>query len=246
MRHVMCGLITTLALLGLGPASAAPACGASDKIVGAGDRYFLLAEGDSITFGAASTDGQGSYVPRSCVPKLSGIETVVTAVSGARLGSAADAPGANTLYGRMLMDNAILAAKKGKRLAILSVLIGRNDLVGYGGGADVYAANLATYIRRMRQAGWDRVIVGTLLPSEWDAFILPRDDLNTIITTPGWARTHGIDAIADFASAPDMGPEGTAANKDLYADGTHPTNAGYAAMAPAYDKALKEVIVRRR
>lgn len=246
MRHVMCGLIATLVLLAPGPVSAAPTCGASDKIAGAGDRYFLLAEGDSITFGAASTDGQGSYVPRSCVPKLSGIETVVTAVSGARLGSAADVPGANTLYGRMLKDNAILAAKKGKRIAVLSVLIGRNDLVGYRGGADAYAADLATYIGRMRQAGWDRVIVGTLLPTEWDAFVLPRDDLNTIITTPGWARSHGIDAIADFAGAPDIGPEGTAANKDLFADGIHPTNAGYGVMAPVYDQALKAVIAHRR
>ena len=243
MRYGIAALCAVAWLALLSPAAA---CDASDKISGAGAHYFMLAEGDSITFGQDSTDGKGSYVERSCVPKLSGIETINTAVSGAWLGWAGEKPGTNSLYGRMASDNAILAAKKGDRIAILTILIGRNDLTGYGGGPDTYADNLVKYIMKMRRAGWDRVIVGTLLPSAWDAFTPPRDDLNSILTYPGWARAHGIDAIADFASSPVMGPDPVAADKAFYADGIHPTNRGYALLAPIYDVALKAVIAHRR
>lgn len=224
------------------PASAAPCAGPAPKIRDAGKRFLVLAEGDSITFGQAASDGQGSYVQRACVLRDSAVETIVAAQSRAILGSPKDSPGANSLYGRMAADNAILAEKKGRRIAILTVLVGRNDLVGTWGGPEAYAANLAAYVAAMRRAGWNRVVVGTVLPSTWEPFDPQRDALNLILTAPGWARAHGIDAIADFALSPEMGGDGAAADKTYFADGIHPTNLGYATLAPIYGRALTQVM----
>ena len=105
--------------------------------------------------------------------------------------------------------------------------------------------NLAAYIAAMRRAGWDRVVVGTELPSTWAPFDPQRDALNAILTQPGWARAHGIDALADFALSPEMGVDGEAADTTYFADGIHPTNLGYATLAPIYGRALATVMARR-
>ena len=225
--------------------AAAAFCDGSPKLRDAGRRYLILAEGDSITFGQAASDGQGSYVQRACVLRGDAVETIVAAKSRAILGSPKDAPGANSLYGRMAADNAILARKKGKRIAILTVLVGRNDLVGTWGGPEAYATNLAAYVAAMRRAGWNRIVVGTVLPSTWEPFDPQRDTLNLILTAPGWAHAHGIDAIADFALSPEMGGDGQAADKTYFADGIHPTNLGYATLAPIYGRALTQVMAQR-
>lgn len=230
-------------LIGAGVPRAADDCQHS-RIAGLDRGYLLLAEGDSITFGQQSTDGQGSYVQRTCVLRANPIETIDMATSRATLGSRNDPPGRNSLYGRLASDAAILQTKKAGRVAILSVLIGRNDLVGYIGGPSAYAEDIARYIAEMRGAGIDKVIVGTLLPSTWDAFTAPRDALNAIITSPGWAKANGVDAVAHFAASPTMGDDDAAANKTLFADGIHPTNKGYAALAPIYGAAVRDVILQ--
>ena len=200
-------------------------------------RGFVLAEGDSITSGMGSTDGR-SYVQRACALTDEGIEVVDTAVAGATLGAPTDAHGANSLYGRLEDDAQLIGARRRGRPVTLTLLIGRNDLAGYEGGPAAYAENLARYIAQMRVAGADRVIVGTLLPSTFEPFVAPRAALNALLLAPGWAQAHGVDGIVDFAGSPIIGPDGAAAEKKLFGDGTHPTDRGYEVLAPIYAAAV--------
>ena len=219
------------------PVRAAPC----DGTPGVPARTFVLAEGDSITFGQGASDGR-SFVQRACALSANHIETVDTARSSAWLGAPGDGPRINSLYGRLEDDAQLLFGKKGGRLAVLTVLIGRNDLVGYGGGAAAYADNLARYIDEMRNAGVDRVVVATLLPSTWAPFTAVRGGLNAILREPGWAKAHGIDALADFAASPVMGPDAAARDKALYVDGTHPSDRGYELLAPIYGAAIEAAL----
>ena len=117
--------------------------------------------------------------------------------------------------------------------------------VGTWGGPEAYAGNLAAYLAAMRRAGWTRIVVGTELPSTWEPFDPERDTLNLILTAPGGAGAHGIDAIADFALSPEMGGDGQAADKTYFADGIHPTNLGYATLASIYGRALTQAMAKR-
>lgn len=223
---------------------ASPACAAScdgiPHLTGAA-HVFVLAEGDSITFGQGSSDGR-SYVQRACLLSANGIAVTDAATSRATLGSPGDGPAVNSLYGRLEDDARLLFEQRAGRTVLLTVLIGRNDLVGYGGGAAAYADDLARYVAAMRGAGADRVVVGTLLPSDWAAFVGPRAALNAILRQPGWAKAHGIDALADFAASPVMGPDAAAADRSLYVDGIHPTDRGYALLAPIYGAAVEAAL----
>lgn len=201
-------------------------------------RFLVLAEGDSITFGQGSTDGR-SFVQRACLLSANRIEVADTARSRSTLGSPGDGPAVNSLYGRLEDDARLLFGKRAGRKVVLTVLIGRNDLVGYGGGAAAYADDLARYAAAMRGAGVDRVVVGTLLPSDWPAFAGPRAALNAILRRPGWAAAHGIDALADFAASPVMGPDAAAADRALFVDGIHPADRGYQLLAPIYGAAVE-------
>lgn len=236
MRHVVSICLTLAAVILAAPLQAAP-CDGTPTLPEAA-RFFVLAEGDSITFGQGSSDGR-SYVQRSCLLSANRIAVTDAAKSRATLGAPSDGPSVNSLYGRLEDDARLLFDKRAGRAVVLTVLIGRNDLVGYGGGAAAYADDLARYIAVMRGAGADRVVVGTLLPSDWAAFVGPRAALNAILRKPGWAKAHGIDALADFAASPVMGPDAAAADKSLFADGIHPTDRGYALLAPIYGAAVE-------
>lgn len=236
MRHTISICLTLAALTLAAPLQAAP-CDNTRPLPEAA-RFFVLAEGDSITFGQGSSDGH-SYVQRTCLLSANRIAVTDAAKSRATLGSPSDGPSVNSLYGRLEDDARLLFDKRAGRAVVLTVLIGRNDLVGYGGGAAAYADDLARYIAVVRGAGADHVVVGTLLPSDWAAFVGPRAALNAILRKPGWAKAHGIDALADFAASPLMGPDAAAADKSLFADGIHPTDRGYALLAPIYGAAVE-------
>jgi hypothetical protein len=237
-----CAILISLSATAWGQAS----CPKQSAPITVNQKPFLLAEGDSITFGQASTDGKGSYVQRAKLVRTGAIEAYVAAKSQAVLGSENDLPGANSLYGRMKSDNGFLPTDKVGRLFIFSMLIGRNDLVGYYGGANAYSANVAAYVRKLRDAGWDRVVLGTLLPSDWAPFTAVRQGLNSIFDAPCWASFHDIDSVADFASSQLLGPDSAAASHEFFADGIHPNNQGYEAMAPIFDSAISSLISFRK
>lgn len=196
------------------------------------DRY-VLATGDSITYGTGSSDGLGSYANRAGA-NLTGTLGLVTAVAGSALGTPADSSSVNSLYGRKARDLSVIPTNKNGRTFILTILIGRNDLLGYSGGATQYAANVATYAAAMKAGGFDKVAICTVLPSTLAGFNTQRNLLNAIYTGAGWAAANNIDAIIDLASVSGMGADSDASNAANYGDGTHPTNAGYALLEPTF------------
>jgi hypothetical protein len=223
-------------------ANAATCAWPSQPPIGREASLFILAEGDSITFGNGATDGLGSYANRSPLSADPQVKIVVRARTSAILGSRNDLPPGNSLYGRMSEDNVYLSGKKTGQIFILSILIGRNDLVNYP-SIDDYLTNLSWYIDRMKQAGWDRVILGTLLPSAWPPFAAVRSKFNEVVRSDCWATMHGVDAIADFGQMPTLGADSAATNIDYFADGTHPTNKGYGLMEAVYTKAVNSLRV---
>ncbi len=237
MRHASTIGLAAALLCSATVAGAAP-CADTPRLPGAAAGFFVLAEGDSITFGQGSTNAR-SYVQRACLLAANGVAMADTAVSRATLGAPGDGPGVNSLYGRLEDDARLIFERRAGRKVVLTVLIGRNDLVGYGSaGAKAYADDLARYVGAMRGAGADLVVVATLLPSDWAPFTAVRGELNAILRRPGWARAHGIDALADFAASPIMGPDAAARDRTLYVDGIHPTDKGYEALAPIYGEAV--------
>lgn len=243
MRHASTiGFAVLVCLASVAPLRAKP-CADTPRLPGAAAHVLVLAEGDSITFGQGSTDGR-SYVPRACLFEANGAVAANTAVSRATLGAPGDGPGVNSLYGRLEDDAKLLFDRRGGREVVLTVLIGRNDMVGYRGGASAYADDLARYVAAMRAAGANRVVVGTLLPSDWAPFTALRGDFNAILRRPGWIAAHGIDALADFAASPVMGPDAAAKDTTLFVDGIHPTDKGYEILAPIYGAAVAAAMRR--
>jgi hypothetical protein len=203
--------------------------------------YFIMAEGDSITAGQGASDGLGSYVDRAANLIKADKTIVVRAKSQSVLGWPEANTPENSVFARMNDDNSIIPKDKQGRIYILSLLVGRNDLVGYGGGLNQYLAMLSDYASRMRSAGWDRIVLGTLLPSEWELFGPVRKDFNQRIVENCWYRHHGFDAIADFAAIGEMSGDQAATDKKYFVDGIHPTNYGYTLMSSVYADTINAI-----
>jgi hypothetical protein len=179
----------------------------------AADRVYAAA-GDSITNGF-------TY----CYPYLFGPNANPT-VYGANIGVSgwgladiiADAP--------VTVDPIVPPGHRAGRKFILSLLIGRNDLHFYSGGAAQYAADLGTYFAARKAAGWTHCVLCTVLPATASGFNTVRNAFNAIVTANGWAAANHVDEICNFAADATMGPDAAASNTTYYADGTHPTNAG--------------------
>jgi hypothetical protein len=178
------------------------------------DARILVAEGDSIT----AADGSWFYrYGANDNPKVVGANRATSGWSIADL----EADAANL--------DAIIPPTPGTRDFILTVLIGRNDLVGYPGGTSAWLAALASYLDDRRAAGWT-VVLCTLLPSTGVGFNTARGTANTELrlwttngsTVPGQHADH----IIDFAADATMGPDAAASDTGLYGDGTHPTATG--------------------
>ena len=125
---------------------------------------------------------------------------------------------------------------------IFSVLIGAGsselgtDYTGVlGNGLDGWLADLAAYCDDRRAAGWT-VILGTVISKTTPGFNAARNYVNPIMRT--WVGVH-VDAIADFAADPVMGPDAASSDTDLYSDGTHPTALGqshlFDVFSPVFD-----------
>ena len=208
--------------------------------IGHRSKISVLAEGDSITFGSGATDGLGSYVSRSSLSSDGKVQLINRSQNGATLGHSNDLLPVNSLYSRLESDNLLLHARQPGEIFIITILIGRNDLVTYGNVAD-YLSNIGDYINALKRAGWDRVVLGTLLPSSWAPFRALRTDWNTAVLSDCWASLHHVDAIASFGEMPEMGSDEAAASTKFYADGTHPNNNGYEAMAVVFARAINSL-----
>lgn len=196
-----------------------------------GNSKFLAAEGDSITFGTGGTNGgyANLFGPNSS-PTVNGR---VFAIAGSTLAN---------VVSRLTADAAMLPASKAGRLYIYSLLIGRNDLLGYPGGTAAYAAAVSAHMANVKAAGFDRTVLMTVLPSTVPGFNAERNALNAIYTGVGWSASNNVDVVCDTASDITMGPDAAASNVLLYGDGTHPTNLGYTTLETVYRPAINGIV----
>ncbi len=108
------------------------------------------------------------------------------------------------------------------------------------------AAGVATYCLARKAAGWDKIILCTLV-SRTDGIIANFDTTyaqpyNTIIRGGAWQVASGVDVICDFASNANLGATGAADNATYFVDKIHPTLAGYNIMTPLWTAALNTVV----
>jgi lysophospholipase L1-like esterase len=133
------------------------------------------------------------------------------------------------LENRLTSLTALIPPSKAGKKFVYSVLIGANDATTIIADPVAYGNRLASYLDDVRAAGFDEIIVGTVLPRvetlnvlvQWTAFNTARATLNAIIRT--WVGTHA-DAIMDFAADPVVGVDSACTNATYYADGLHPTS----------------------
>jgi hypothetical protein len=123
---------------------------------------------------------------------------------------------------------------------IISVCIGANDLLGYGGSTNTQIANnflstLFSYTDTLRSAGW-RVLLCTVLPKNDSTFNAVRAIANAGIRAA--IGTH-CDAVCDFDTDAQMGVDNSfTAYPANWIDGTHPNTAGHTRLAPIYTTAI--------
>lgn len=185
------------------------------------DRW-LCVEGDSISGNNGTTNLYGGLYGLNSDPPVNGH---VRATPGATL---------DILTARAADVDATIPTNKNGRLFILSIKIGTNNFGGSVSGAD-FAALVSTYCQARKAAGWDKVVLCTVLPIAGNALHeTQRTDYNAIIRAPGWAAANGVDAICDIGAEAIMGDVANATDTDYYSDGVHPTAAGQALMEVVY------------
>jgi hypothetical protein len=132
-----------------------------------------------------------------------------------------------------------------QRRYVYSVFPGSNDGCIDGTVAQ-FVADVVAFCAARKTAGWNKVIIGTVLPRT-DAggpmVDANRVAYNSTITASGWAAANGIDGIFDFASDSIMGNIANTTNATYYnSDQIHPTTAGHARLAPIWGATLSAVI----
>ena len=135
------------------------------------------------------------------------------------------------------------------RKYFLTCSIGSNDggISSYATPA-LYAAAVASWAAARKTAGWDAVAMSTLLPRGDGLMTEPnRAAYNNTLTGAGWAATHGIDYIIDFASDSIMGASSNLpvnGGSSLYysSDSIHPTSAGQARLVPIFSAVMASVL----
>jgi lysophospholipase L1-like esterase len=182
----------------------------------------LFAMGDSITDGSYGTFADPGYVyvaARNASPAIRGGNLGIGGKTVATTDTDFDAT-----YGPMI---SAAVATSGRDI-ICSLALGTNDLGIYPGGVSAWLTAFAALCDKVRATG-AKLIVGTLQANIDSTFNSRRATANATIRT--WVGTHA-DAIMDFGSDSIMGADATASNGTYFQDGTHPTGAGHALLAP--------------
>lgn len=162
----------------------------------------------------------------------------MVAQSGSYLNASIGTP---NLPSRVVGLDAIIPSNRNGRIFTLSVQISNDLLPSANRTPEQFMADLIDYLSARRAAGWDRIILATILPrrnSNYASFNTKRDIINPIIRT--WVGLH-CDAIADFAGNPTMGPQAAADDVSLYYDGVHPTLAGQTIMTEIFRDAYNSL-----
>jgi lysophospholipase L1-like esterase len=199
---------------------------AANSGISIGGSRYLYCEGDSLTNGTGGSNSQG-YAQLFGPNSSPGVNGSVGAISG---GTLAD------VVSRAAATDAILPTNKRGKVFVHSLLIGANDI--YNITPATYAATISSYMAARKAAGWDKTVLGTILPRGTANHNTNRNAFNAIVTAGGWAAANNVDAIADFAAQATMGPDAAYLNATYYGDGVHPTAAGYALLEPVFRSAV--------
>lgn len=132
------------------------------------------------------------------------------------------------------------------RKYIFSVWIGHNVS---DSNPTTFTASLGTYLLARRSAGFNKIIVGTLISrgdnilTNESIFETYRQGVNTILRAASWQSTYQVDAIFDIGAEPTIGAAGACDNLSLYnSDKIHPLDASYAPyITPLYLAAVNAV-----
>ena len=188
----------------------------------------LVFEGDSLTFGARSTDGQSypTQLLTSLGPTWEGVNFAISGETAAAMAIAAPTR----------IDPLISSACPAN---VLCFWAGTNDL--YIGGAtatDTYNT-IRDYCLARQTVGW-RVVVLTILPrlgfgTPPAGFEADRQSVNASIRA-NWATF--ADALADVGDDATIGQAGDPSNTTYYDDLVHLKNAGYAIVAGIVEGAI--------
>jgi len=187
----------------------------------------LLIDGDSISAGAGNTMNR-NWVQQLTIPA----NTRVVNTSEASIQLATLVSEASTF-----VDPWLLAGAQN----VLVLFAGTNDFQA-GASEATILANTKTYCAARKSAGWNKIVVCTMLPrgvggtftqTTWNQF-------NSDINSSFGAGTLNCDAIADVAADPRIGNWGANTNLTYYAaDQIHPNNAGSAIIAGIAQPAIQ-------
>jgi lysophospholipase L1-like esterase len=187
-------------------------------VSGLGATPFLLADGDSITFGVGATTPSTDSWP-ALVGTMGGFRVAKAAVGGSVIAD---------VDGRFVSDDA--AVWPNAAYVIYSAFFGTNDLYYGATGVATWAAFLALCLRA-KAAGY-KVVPWTILPRSNAGtpvgFETERQTFNTLLRAN---YTSFSRYLVDVAADTVRGQAGQETNSTYYADLCHPTTAGYARLA---------------
>ena len=208
-----------------------------------GPATVIVALGDSITDGVASTVGADHRWPDRLAERLAaGPQSPQAAVLDAGFaGNQLLSEGA-AFAGPSALDRLDRDALSVPGVTHLIVLEGINDLLVGGESPPSAAALIQGYRRIVAQAHGHgiKVIGGTITPAAGGRFVLSPAGQAVMREVNDWIRTGGaFDGVVDFDAALRDSNAPDRLRADLRsADGLHPNDAGYRAMADAVDLSL--------
>ena len=216
-------------------------------------QVYVAFEGDSIT-DPGSTIGMNQHYPHLVSTFFGAATTDYVNYAGAAFNAYVPAKGGSvvccTVSGwdaTLNMTYRIASVEAyfttGQPIQILSILIGRNDMVAGGPGQMtpvVFTANLKTYCQTFRAAKPTvKIVILSILPSVAAGFNASRNAANSLIAADPSFYDLFVPGIAADST---IGCDGCAANSTYYVDGTHPTAAGHVVIAPYVEAAIEQLI----
>lgn len=198
----------------------------------------MVIEGDSI---AAQPAFGYWYQARNNVAPT--VQTNI-AIGGSRLdtnGPSGDNPGDLTFRATTYTDKRLPVGLSGLT-KIFYVAIGANDVWPSG---ENFAVRVGEYCQARRAAGWDKIVVATVLPRTDIDYVdqEPRRLVyNDIIRTGAWQTTYGVDAVCDLGGHAIMGDiDSFDTNPEYWQDEVHPNAAGHALLEPIYTATINSL-----
>lgn len=184
---------------------------------------YLVAEGDSLTVGFASSGTFGPYPMQLALlyPPTRMVSVQNFAVTGSVIAD---------LISREAASDAPYDSRKNP---VLLVWIGTNDLVGATLTPAQLLTQLTTYCNSQRSAGYSHIVVFTMLPrSAAGTSVTFEADRQTFNTSLRAGYKGFADALADVAADTRIGISGDELDLTYYnSDKIHLINAGYAIVA---------------